>query len=500
MSRRNDLTLKEKQELLKKFDNLPRMSQRNAAVQLRVPQPTLNKLLKNRSQIEYASSMNKNFEQKRVRPGKDEEVEKALLLWFTNVREKHASVNGPLMKQKAEELARKMGKSDFVATDGWFQRWKVRERIEYKRMHGEQKDADTAGAESWINNEWPKIIAEYSPEDVYNADETALYLRALPEHTYMFKNEKSKGCKIAKERITVLCCASMAGAKIKLLVIGKSKKPRCFKNVKDLPVDYYANRNAWMTSMLFTEWLRKFDERLCRKSILLVDNCTAHAINVTLENLRVVFLPPNTTSLIQPCDQGIIKTLKTHYRTEMRRRILTAIDDSDSIHNANEIAKKTSLLDAIHLLAASWHRVTAQTIQNCFLKGGFGNRSMQIIDEDSESDELPQCSNDLEEWMMIDDDVPTSATLTDDDVCSLATAQAEGSVDDDETEEDETDQHVLTLPSHAEVRKALEVLRTTVQAKCSDADFAMHYNYENFINRMLAGNCKQTTLDTYFTH
>ena len=76
----------------------------------------------------------------------------------------------------------------------------------------------------------------------------------------------------------------------------------------------------------------------------------------------------------------------------------------------------------------------------------------------------------------------------------------EGSVDDDETEEDETDQHVLTLPSHAEVCKALEVLRTTVQAKCSDADFAMHYNYENFINHMLAGNCKQTTLDTYFTH
>ena len=74
MNRQNDLTLKEKQELLKKFDQLPRMSQRNAAVQLRVPQPTLNKLLKNRSQIEYASSMNKNFEQKRVRPGKDEEV------------------------------------------------------------------------------------------------------------------------------------------------------------------------------------------------------------------------------------------------------------------------------------------------------------------------------------------------------------------------------------------------------------------------------------------
>jgi hypothetical protein len=34
--------------------------------------------------------------------------------------------------------------------------------------------------------------------------------------------------------------------KLPLLVIGKSAKPRCFKNAK-IPIDYKANKKAWMT-------------------------------------------------------------------------------------------------------------------------------------------------------------------------------------------------------------------------------------------------------------
>jgi hypothetical protein len=47
------------------------------------------------------------------------------------------------MRQKAEKLAKTMGKEMFSATDGWFNRWKKRKNIVYKRMHGaEKKSAD----------------------------------------------------------------------------------------------------------------------------------------------------------------------------------------------------------------------------------------------------------------------------------------------------------------------------------------------------------------------
>jgi len=142
------------------------------------------------------------------------------------------------LRQKAEDLAKKMGIEKFIVTEGWFRHWKKRENIVYKQTYGEQKDADFSTAENWIKTEWPKIISEYTPDNVYNADETGLFYRALPEHTYLFKKENAKGYKTLKERITVLCCASMSGKKQKLLVIRKNKNPRCFKSEKYLPVDY----------------------------------------------------------------------------------------------------------------------------------------------------------------------------------------------------------------------------------------------------------------------
>jgi hypothetical protein len=45
------------------------------------------------------------------------------------------------------------------------------EIVVYKRMHGEQKDANFLAAESWIEDEWPKIVSELWPRNVYNSDE-----------------------------------------------------------------------------------------------------------------------------------------------------------------------------------------------------------------------------------------------------------------------------------------------------------------------------------------
>ncbi|XP_071043153.1 tigger transposable element-derived protein 3-like [Parasteatoda tepidariorum] len=116
-----DLTVKEKVDILNRYDKLPKMSQRNAAVQLKVSQPLLCKIMKISKK---KCTLNENLNCKRNRDGKDKEVESALKLWFTNVRERDAHVNGPILRQKAEDLAAKLGKGNFVATEGWFHRWK----------------------------------------------------------------------------------------------------------------------------------------------------------------------------------------------------------------------------------------------------------------------------------------------------------------------------------------------------------------------------------------
>lgn len=490
--KRRDLSNEEKLKILEKFKKLPNMSQRNAATQLGISQPLLCKLLKNRTAIETSARSNENLKRKRERSGKDKQVESALKIWFGNVRQKNASVNGPILRQKAEEIAKTMGKDGFSATDGWFNRWKRRENIVYRSLHGEEKSADSIGAAAWIQTEWPKIIAEYSPQDIYNADETGLYYRAMPSQTYEFKNKRTKGCKTAKERLTVLCCVNMEGDKEKLLVIGKNLKPRCFKTVKSLPVPYDANGSAWMTSALFNSWLLKWDKKLKRKIVLLVDNCTAHKITVALKNINVVFLPANTTSLIQPCDQGIIRTFKAHYRTKMRSQIIAELDKNEAESDANKIAKKITVLDAMHLLVKAWSEVTPETIQNCFRKGGFSKFSDQVYEAEFTAPELSD--SEFEDWVDMDQDLQTSAAVTIEDICQEVVG--EQSTEDEPDSSDQDEEVPEEPPTNAQMQAAWDILRRGVQYR--GTNFDKLYEFENYIQNLINNNKCQTTLDQFF--
>ena len=70
--------------------------------------------------------------------------------WFGTVTSKGQKLSRPILKEKAEDLAKKLGNPSFVATEGWLSRWKARHQIRYKRAHGEKGSADTQSAEEWI--------------------------------------------------------------------------------------------------------------------------------------------------------------------------------------------------------------------------------------------------------------------------------------------------------------------------------------------------------------
>lgn len=90
---------------------------------------------------------------------------------------------------------------------------------------------------------------------LYNADESGLFFRLLPDRTFVAASEKTApGRKFAKERITFLLCANADGShKLNPLIIGKSANPRCFKGFKN-PLEYASSSKAWMNSQLFFNW------------------------------------------------------------------------------------------------------------------------------------------------------------------------------------------------------------------------------------------------------
>ncbi|GFO06122.1 LOW QUALITY PROTEIN: tigger transposable element-derived protein [Plakobranchus ocellatus] len=123
-----------------------------------------------------------------------------------------------------------------------------------------------------------------------------------------------------------------------------------------------------MTGAIFENWLRKLDRKflLQGKSIAMVkDNCPAHPNIDDLRSIKLVFLPPNTTSL-QPCDQGIINSFKHHYRTQTVRKYLDHIKYKMSSATTQPTCSETfriSVLDALYDMRSAWDKVTEQTVK-----------------------------------------------------------------------------------------------------------------------------------------
>ena len=155
---------------------------------------------------------------------------------------------------------------------------------------------------------------------------------------------------MSKERLTLLLGASMDGSdKIDPLIIGKSARPQCFRMTGIIPLPYQSNSTAWMTGAIWQQWIKGFNSRmkqLDKKVILFIDNCPGHPEVNDLSNVTVQYLPPQTTSHLQPCDQGIIQCFKRHYRQLLLQQHIIAVERKEDF--------KPTVLDATIYTQTAW--------------------------------------------------------------------------------------------------------------------------------------------------
>ena len=145
-------------------------------------------------------------------------------------------------------------------------------------------------------------------------------------------------------------------------------------NPTNLPVMYRANCNAWMTLSFFQEWLMKLNQRMKiekRKILMFLDNSSTYKVSNQdlFSNVKLIFFPPNATSVLQPLDQGVIQNFKIVYRKLMIRRILCEMDQSQGM--CIELAQKISVFDAIQMMSLAWKSVEETTITKCFIRSEF---------------------------------------------------------------------------------------------------------------------------------
>ncbi|XP_015787667.2 tigger transposable element-derived protein 6-like [Tetranychus urticae] len=237
-------------------------------------------------------------------------------------------------------------------------------------------------------------MTKYSPKNIYNIDETALFYRQLPSKTFFVSNSPHFGSKISKERITICLCCNQNGDKLDPLIIGKFNNPRVFQSNRETlnQFIYKNNSAAWMTKHIFSNYLMNWDEKLEQKDekiALMLDNFSGHKILETdYPNIEFIWLPPGTTSHLQPLDNGIIKVFKDEYINFLFKNFFDCFENN---MNLSEIVKSVSLLDAVWVCQA-WHDVSPSTVRNCwthchYIREFEGEEVVGEVDEVDEYDD-----------------------------------------------------------------------------------------------------------------
>lgn len=321
-----------------------------------------------------------------------EKTEKALIMWIEDQTQKRNPLSSALIREKASRLhshflqempTSSIASTNFNASKGWFENFKKRHSLHNLKLQGESASADIDAAKSYPAT-FLKIVKDkgYTPQQVFNADETGLFWKKMPNRTFLSEEEKTApGYKSAKDRLTLLLASNAMGdCCIKPLLVYKSLNPRALKNKnkEQLPVFWRSNKRAWVTSDIFMDWFHNCfipevksylaSKNLAFKVLLILDNAPGHPADKLINadpNVQVEFLPPNTTSLLQPLDQGIIAAYKAYYTRRTYKKIFESMEN-DSTVDLKKCWKNYTIADCLINIKESLNELKQTTLNACW--------------------------------------------------------------------------------------------------------------------------------------
>lgn len=506
------LTITQKLQMISKIEN--GASRKQMCLEYDIGETTVRDILKQKDKLLTFASMSNNAsgmkKRKTMKNSTYVELDMALTEWLAQVRSEGTPVSGPIIATKAKRFFDLLGlQGDFDASSGWLTRFKQRHGIREIGLHGEKLSGDQQAADNFKHDFAEFVLSEeLSYEQIYNADESGLFWKCLPTRTLAFESERqAAGHKSSKERITIMSCSNAAGShKLRLLVIGKSLKPRSFKGTRaeNLPVDYFHQKKGWMNQQIFQEWFEKIfvpqvrkhldSKKLPQKAVLLIDNAPSHPIASVLKSsdgqIFAKFLPPNVTALLQPMDQGVIATMKRTYRTKL---LMSKIEEGCDL---KEFWKSYTILDSIYDIASSWDSIKPLTLVRSWRKllpNVERNNNQITCQEETEClsaatlvDLVKSVAGgenvdeeNITEWFNWDADEPGFERLTDEEIANKASGEKE-----EQSESDEDEPNVQASITHETALQHVHGLLQYLEEQNGEAQLAEKLMLRNMQSRI----------------
>lgn len=223
MATRHTLMLAEKIKLIR--ENEQNASYRELADKYKISIGSVSNIIKRKGEYIEDYEQNENSNKKRnIRDEFSQQLDQQLYECFVAQRSKNIPISGPILQERALQIRRQLGGpniDEFKASNGWLQKFRSRHGIQYRTICSESAAVDPATVNEW-KERLSSVIDKFDPNDIYNADETGLFFKALPNRSLVTAKDTCKGGKRSKELFTVLLSTNMTDTdKLQPLVIGK---------------------------------------------------------------------------------------------------------------------------------------------------------------------------------------------------------------------------------------------------------------------------------------
>ena len=144
---------------------------------------------------------------------------------------------------------------------------------------------------------------------------------------------------------------------------------------RDLLVVYNHSKKAWFNFAIFFNWFSNhlvpalciYQEEVLKispdvgRAILILDNASVHPSENILSSgdgkIKVLSMLSNTTSSLQPMDEGVISAIKRHYIRRYLDEVLVVIEDGLSNNRGERTLaniKRCNIRSAIFNIAEAW--------------------------------------------------------------------------------------------------------------------------------------------------